>query len=680
LLTGKRMFGGETVSDTLAAVLKSEIDWKALPKDTPPAILRLLRRCLERDKKKRLRDVGEAWTDAGAPPRAARARIPWMVAGVAVAAALGLAGALWQAKRPVERPLIRTDVELGPDARLGLSSTAGVSAMLSPDGTRLAFVSQAPGNQIRLSTRRLDQVQTTHLAGTEGVTSFFFSPDGKWLGFFTQAKLKKVSVEGGESIDLCDAPRGRGGSWGEDGTIIASVNAIGGLYRIPSTGGTPQPLTFMSKDTSEDSHRWPQILPGGKAVLFTSGVGGSFDQFGNIEALSLETGKRKILAGGIYGRYLSNGYLVFAKGNSLFAAPMDLGRLELKAAPAPVLDEVSVNGFFGKAQVEVSRTGTLLYLKGGEFRNNNLIEWIDPSGTPKPLIGKPGNYTMPRFSPDGRKLALSSVQDGGESIWVYDLGRDVMTRLTFDRLSGRSPVWTPDGKGLLFSARGGIFHIPSDGSGAARPFVENTKVISPTSMHPNGKRLAYMELDLETGYDIWTVPIEWNQGLPRAGKPEPLLRSKFNEMHPAFSPDGRWLAYFSNESGSTGQGQVYVRPAPDAALAAGGGRWQISNIEGTLPVWSRNGRELFFETSDQQIMVVPYEVKGDSFLAGTPRPWTPRRTASVAIYGNYDVAPDGKRAAAVVTPLQQEKPRTQITFLQDFFDELRRRTRDSGGK
>ncbi len=268
LLTGKRMFVGETVSDTLAAVLQSEINWKALPKDTPPAIQRLLRRCLERDKKKRLRDVGEAWADAGGrPAAAARARIPWVVSGVLAVAALGLASALWLKTRPVERPLIRIDAEF-PD--ITLSNARGGAIVLSPDGTRIVFVARDSKRGDSLYTRRLDQSKPVRLDGTEGAYDPFFSPDGLWIGFAAAGKLKKMSVDGGGALTLCDAPALRGANWGEDGAIIASLNLTSGLYRVPSSGGKPEQILALDSQRGEVRQRWPQVLPGGKAVLFTS--------------------------------------------------------------------------------------------------------------------------------------------------------------------------------------------------------------------------------------------------------------------------------------------------------------------------------------------------------------------------------------------------------------------------
>ena len=342
LLTGKQAFQGEDVGDILAAVVKTDPDWSRLPTDTPPAIRTLLQRCLRKDKRQRLADATglrieiedaiAAPKDSGATQAApaSTSKLPWAIGAVAAAlavVAVATSWMLWRATRPVERALVRLDVDLGPDVSLG--SPAGTDSILSPDGTRLVYVSQG-----RLFTRRLDQPNATELAGIQGAFAPFFSPDGQWVAFFGGGKLQKISVEGGSAITLCNTTHPRGGSWGEDGNIIASLGINGGLSRIPSAGGPPTPVTELQ--TGEATHRWPQILPGGKAVLFTaSPTNGAFDA-ANIEVMSLADHRRKTLVrGGTFGRYLPSGHLVYVNRGTLFAVPFDVDRLEVSRDACP---------------------------------------------------------------------------------------------------------------------------------------------------------------------------------------------------------------------------------------------------------------------------------------------------------------------------------------------------------
>jgi len=291
------------------------------------------------------------------------------------------------------------------------------------------------------------------------------------------------------------------------------------------------------------------------------------------------------------------------------------------------------------------------------------VQWLDAAGKTQPLLAKPDSYVRPSLSPDGNKLAIST-----SDIWVYEWQRDSMTRLTFGPSTSSYPIWSPDGRYILFLATGGTFWTRSDGSGKPQPLTQSKNLQVPWSFTADGKRLAFYEVTPETGRDLWTVPLESDAAGLRAGKPEPFLQTPFDERHPAFSPDGRWIAYTSSESGAF---QVYVRAFPDK-----GGKWQISNSGGVYPVWSRNGRELFFRTEDNQIMGTGYAVKGDSFVADKPRVWSEKRLANVGNTANYDLAPDGKRIAALmpVETAEGQKAQSHVIFLENFFDEVRRRT------
>jgi serine/threonine-protein kinase len=401
LLTGERLFKGEDASETLAQVLAKQPDIVRAPAKAQ----RLLRECLEKDPKARLRDIGGARRLLEEPPQAEsppHRKLPW----AAVAGALGLVsivlGALlWRATRSADRPLVRLDVDLGPD--VSLASYAGADAIISPGGSRLVYVSHT-----RLFTRRLDQDQATELPGTEGASAPFFSPDGQWVAFFVGAQLKKISVGGGAAIVLCNATNGMGGSWGEDGTIIAALYQSGGLYRISADGGTPAPLTELDREHGEVTHRWPQILPGGKAVLFTAHTrfGDAFND-ASIEVMSLGARRKKtLLRGGTYGRYVPSGHLLYVNRGTLLAVPFDLGALEVRGAPAVVLHQVAYSSTTGGAQFEASQTGTLVYRSGGTRSGLVTVQWLKSDGKTRALLPKPGNYARPSLSLDGRRLAI----------------------------------------------------------------------------------------------------------------------------------------------------------------------------------------------------------------------------------------------------------------------------------
>lgn len=659
MLTGERLFPGDTISDTVAAVLTKEPDWNRVPAN----VQRLLRRCLEKDPKRRLRDIADAWAllDEGRQAPAANSRAPWAIAA-AMAVALAFASWIaWRATRPIQaplQPLVRLDVDLGSDVSLG--SERGASVILSPDGTRLVYVSHGARIQPRLFSRKLDETRAVEMPGTEDAYAPFFSPDGQWVAFFAEGKLKKVSVQGGPPIALCRAPIGCGGGWGEDGNIVVAQD-ISALSRIPSSGGVPEKITELAP--GESSHRWPQILPGGQAVLFSSYASMSGVEGTNIEVLSLRDRRRKTLQrGGSWGRYVPSGHLVYMNHGTLLAVPFDPDRLEVRGSPHPMLEGIAYSMATGAAQLDFSEAGTVVYRSGGAIGGLVTVQLLEASGKTSPLLATPGHYMSPAMSPDGSRLALTSAGD----IWIYEPRRDSMMRLTFT--GGYSnPHWTPDGRYLVFFGAEGISWTRADGTGNPQPLLQSKNNPNAWSFTPDGKRLAFVQFDAASGADIWTVPVESDGGGLRAGKPEAFLQTQFNERGPAFSPDGRWLAYLSDESGSL---QVYVRAFPDRSH-----KIRVSSSESSPPLWSPSGRELFFINMDQQIMVAACRIEGDSLLAEKPRLWSERRLANVAPPWSYAVAPDGKGMVALMPAdaPEQEAAQHHVNFLLNFFDELRRR-------
>jgi eukaryotic-like serine/threonine-protein kinase len=585
-------------------------------------------------------------------------------------------------------PFARLNIDLGPDLTTS-GYGAGSLLALSRDGTRLAVSVMGGDGKIRLATRRLDESQLTFLPGTEGgaptegAASPFFSPDGQWIAFFAQGKLKKISVSGGEPITLCDADThaaGRAsmffptGSWGDDGNIVAALNVAVGLSRVPAAGGAP--VLLKLKQEHAEIFRWPQVLPGNEAVLFTASRGDY--ESGDIDVFSFKTGERKtVQQGGILGKYLPSGHLVFVRQNMLLAAPFDLKTLKVKGPPQPVLEDMG--GRSGGWNYDFSQNGSFVYESQPRDPITSIF-WLDRAGKLSPLQTAPGFYATPRFSPDGSRLAFSMSGRSSQGIWVQDIwvqNLDVGAASRLTSLPGQndSPIWTADGRNVIFRSVGqpnpGIYSVRADGGGKARRLTDLTTAIFPTSLSPDGKRLAIW--DFVAGGDIWTVPVEMERDGPRLGKADLFLRTTSDppivvRSAAAFSPDGRWLAYSSVESGHI---ELYVRPFPGP-----GGKSRISLTGGTHPVFSRNGRELFYlEYRTRKLMVVSYRVMGDAFVPGEPTVWSEKQVHDFGEIYSYDVAPDGKRVAVVLYAdgSGELKRSTSLTFLLNFFDELRRR-------
>jgi serine/threonine-protein kinase len=582
---------------------------------------------------------------------------PWILIPVALAAVGVWASAEYYkrtrlASRPTLQPLMRLDVDLGGGA--SPNSDRAPSAVISPDGTRLVYVSQS-----KLFVRQfdqLDQANSTELPGTERGEGPFFSPDGQWVGFTADGKLKKVPVGGGPVVELCSGP-GRGGSWGEDGNIMFALNFT--LSRVPSTGGTPAEVTGLAP--GEVAHRWPQILRGGKAVLFTAYRSPTGAEGATIEVLSFRERRRKTLVrGGTFGRYLASGHLTYIDKGTLYAVPFDPDRLEVHGTATPVLQDVEYSTAWGFAHVDVGRTGTVVYRSSRAPGDLVTVEWMDESGNTTPLLAFPGNYSFPTFSPDGNRLALISAGD----IWVYELRRGSMTRLTLG--GGCSfPAWTIDGRYIVFRSARGMVWTRADGTGQPEVLSQSSNPQNPQSFTPNGKRLAFVELSPATGADIWTMPVEIGASGLRAGKSEVFLQSSYHERGPVFSPDGRWLAYMSNESGDY---RVYVDAFPNK-----GAKRQVTPDGTSGPIWSRNGKDLFFvQFRARQLMTIPYKDAGGSFETGKPLVWS-RQIALFTAARSYDPAPDGKRVIVLMPADAPQAAHDRLIFLLNFFDELRRR-------
>ena len=481
MVTGRRLFSGATVGDVLAAVLREQIAWEGVP----PRCVRLLQRCLERDPKQRLRDIGD-WrllVDEAAPAGIATSSPPprrtgwgWPVAtAVLLLATMGLGWTAWQVSKGSQRPLIRVDVDLGPDlvGRTASSPDFGDLALatVSPDGTRFVFSVRTRDGGRQLATRLLEQDGVSLIAGTEGGSNPFFSPDGQFVAFVADNRLKRVPVQGGVVVTVCPIPSAtdwQGGAWGDDGNIVAGLHFSGGLSRIPSSGGTPTAVTELKG--SEGTHRWPQVLPGSRVVVFTAlpSMAGGFET-GSVVAQSLLTGERKrLVETGYFGRYFATdrrtGHLVYLNAGGLVAARFDPERLELLGTPVRVVEGVGRQVGFS-----ASANGTVIFPPSSLARQKWTVSWLDRAGTLTPVVSTPGRYYTPRLSPDGQHLAFGALTNNGSDIYVYDLRRETMARLTFDEQENAAPVWTPDGRHLVFrtsaGSQRGLRWIRADGAG-----------------------------------------------------------------------------------------------------------------------------------------------------------------------------------------------------------------------
>ncbi|HXI02647.1 MAG TPA: protein kinase [Candidatus Saccharimonadales bacterium] len=682
MLTGRRTFGGETVSHVLASVLKDDPEWDRIPPELPPRLVELLRACLRKKPRRRLQAMGDARVlleeylgnpasfepaVAAEVPATARASrrmqiVPWAIAALL---AIGLAGALWGpwGRAPVEERVERLSISGGKGETLFRGY--GSSVVVSPDGSTVAYVMNHGGGR-QLYLRPLDLWEPRVLVPDDQSSYHpFFSPDGQWVGFVTRTELKKVPVRGGTPITLCTIDRGRGASWGADGTIVFAPSPNSGLMRVPASGGEPQPLTVLDEGKKERSHRWPQILPGGEAVLFTSiAQEGNFDQ-ASLELFIFKTKERRVLhKGGSYGRYVASGHVVYESQGTLFAFPFDLDSLEATGSPAPVLEGVASNRNEGGAQFDVSADGTLVYAVGGSAETGTKVVWVDSSGKAAPLWDDLQDYGSPALSPDGTRLAIEVHKEGDSDIWVYDLARGVPMRLTFDKGGDSTPVWSSDGKWIYYSLQNedgsGIYRRPADGSGKPEQVLARDKPPGIDSVSRDGKFLVFTDSS-----DLWLLPLG-------GGEPQPFQATPATEVQAAISPDGRWVTYNSNESG---QFEIYVRPA-----SGEGGKWQISTGGGGYPRWSSDGRTLYFRSFTGSMMQAPVESAGGEFRVGRAEemfggPFDFRADG----VRRYDVDPGGKRFVMLQTQVGSAEEQEQIRVVLHWFDDLRRTFAQGGG-
>jgi len=673
LLTGRQTFKGETTSDTIAMILEHEPNWKALPGDTLPTVRKLLRRCLEKDPKRRFHDIADARIeiedmlskpsgalreifDGTGEPRSGlkRRTVPWSVALLFGVVCIIVASVIvWNLKPKAVKtiqPVKRFVVNLGPNERLG-ASVYGNDLAISSDGSYFVYVA-GEGKRTQLYLRQMNQLKATPLPGTEGAEHPFFSPDGRWVGFFAHGKLKKVLLEGGTPLTICKGgAQPWGATWGPNGYIIFGV-VNSGLLRVSDSGGEPMAITTPDTKKDEIGHRWPEMLPGGKAVLFTIYPVEGLES-ARIAVFSLETGEQRILLDevGYDARYASTGHIVYAREGILMAVPFDLQQLKVTGSPFPVLDGVARRGN-DTAFFSFSRDGSLVYISGLSETVGQILVWVDRQGQTTTLMEAERGFEHPRISPDGKQVAaLGSELD----IWVYDMESGRPNRLTFEGDINYA-VWSPDGTRIAFASdRSGHWNLywkPADGSGEGEQLLKREQKDWPASWSSDGQMLTFYEITPTTQRDIWVLSIQDRTA-------SPFYVTSFNERVPMFSPDSRWIAYVSDESG---QDEVYVQPYPGK-----GGKWQISEGGGREPMWAPDGRELFYRKGNM-MMCVAIETK-PAFKRGMPKSLFEGQFMAHPNFTYYDIHPDGDRFLMVKT--EEELAIDQINVVLNWFEELK---------
>ena len=673
MLSGHRAFTGETTMDTMMAIAKEvPPELPAAERRIPPALARIVDRALEKNPAARFQtasDLAFALESLSSPSTAAaipasirvtrsRERLAWSAACLIVAIGAGAIG--WRLK-PIPAPsnsaIARLTVTMPAGDRLADLDDPALA--LSSDGAQLVYVGMREGKQ-QLYLRVIDSIESNAIPGTDAASDPFFSPDGQWVGFFAQGKLKKVALASGTVQSLCDAPAAHGASWSADGWIYFAPTGASGLWKVSTSGGTPTEVTKLDHSKGEVSHRWPQVLGAGRAVLFTLWTGPGPDEK-KIVVLDLATGERRALVeGGDTGRYVSSGHLVYARQDVLMAAPMDLARLAV-AGSAPIVLAEQVYGGGEGAQYAVSDVGQIAYAPGNAKRLDRRLAWVDRNGRVDPLPLPPRPYSNVALSPDGRQAAIQ-VDENTINIWIYDFARATFTPLTTAvGGSSQAPIWTPDGTRIVYrGTRLGfrnLFLKTVDRTGPEERLTtkENT-VQTPGAWSPDGKTQVFSEINQATGLDIYMLRLDSD------GKTQPLMASPANESNPKLSPDGGWLAYMSDESG---RDETYVQPFPQT-----GRKWQVSTDGGRELVWSKNGAELFYTNGDK-LMAVDVTTQ-PTFSVGSPRLlFEGRFRHSTTGSAAYDVSPDGRRFLRV-QPIEPDPPNNQINVVINWFEELKR--------
>jgi serine/threonine-protein kinase len=669
MLTGQQAFAGDTISEVMASVMKDDPDWSRLPPSTPPQVVRLLRRCLVKDPKQRLRDIGDArllLDDADVPAssavngrRATHRAIGTVPAAALVVASMLAGGAAVRVFRPAPATAIagspHLDIALPGDDEITGAEMAPLA--ISPDGSRIAY-SAVHNGRAQLYVRAIDEPDAKALPGTEGAGTPFFSPDGQWVAFFAQEKLKKVAI-GGTSVQvLCDVGLARGGTWAADGQIYFAPTTISGILKVSDAGGTPVEITHLDRAHGEISHRWPLVLPDAKTLLFTIWSGPGEDER-QIVRLSLATGERQTLVrGGDHAKYLPDGYLVYVRLDDLFAVPWRPSDTKIgTTAPFPLHEHARVENE-GAGAYDISSNGTFISVTGGAMRYAHRLVWVDRSGRVDPLPLPQRNYEAAWVSPDGT-LALVQISEGTIGLWLYDLARHTLTPFVTPGGSSQAGAWTPDGKSIIYrNTRNGtrdLYRRAADGTGGEERLTAGDAMLTPGSVSPDGRWLVFNAMGGKRGVtQLMAVRLDG----PLPATPQPVV-AEGGAQNGQLSPDGKWLAYTAPVSDRM---EIYVQPFPGP-----GPRKQISTEGGVEPLWSRGGRELFYQDGDRLMGV---EVStSPSFSAGQPRVVAQGAfRAGPNSKTPFDIAADGRFLR--VQPVAPERPLNRIDVVLNWFADV----------
>jgi serine/threonine-protein kinase len=652
----------------MAAVVTQEPDWTRLPAETPLAVRKLLRRCLEKDPARRLDsataarwEIEEAQSAPAVPVRgsswsgrrAAIAMAAALASGVVVA--LAAWGMMPRATPPPPAPVVRFLVTPPTGLSPVSPQNATQNVAISADGTQLAYRSTDGA-----IARSLDDVALTLLRAIR-LGPFFLSPDGRWLGFVDTNGLQKVPVAGGPAVVVAAVARSApgflaaGASWGRDDVIVFADD--NGLSRVSAGGGVPERLLDSSRERTRERPAWPELLPGGQSALFTMVTDGMGEGGARLEVLDVKTGARKtIVRGASRGHYVPTGHLLYASRGVVFGVAFDLERMETQGKPIAMVTDASDNSF------AVSDTGTLVYLSGASYAANTLT-WVDRQGRETPIAAPPRAYTYPRLSPDETRVALD-IGGSNRDIWIWDLRRESLDLFTLNDASPNAlAAWSPDGLRLAFgSARFGVTNLflqAADGSGAPQRLLDSPQVQVPLSFTPDGRYLVFAEPNPGRGFDQMAVSLDGRRHVI------PLLQTAANEESTEVSPSGRWMAYSSDESGQT---EVYVRPFPDSDRE----RWKVSLGGGKQPQWSRDGRELFYLTSAGAMMAVPVSETPELSLGQPVKLFDDAGFAHITGGRSYDITKDGR---FLITKAQRPSGTSapgSLVIVHNWFEELKR--------
>jgi serine/threonine protein kinase len=675
MLTGQRAFDGKSQLSVASAILEKEPAPISTVKPlTPPALDHAIRRCLAKDPEERwqtARDVAielkwiadsgsQSGLQAPAKERNRNSKRLMMTALVLITTIGTGLGLLYLRRVPAEARVTRTYIKPMANSSFVFSGTAAGFA-LSPDGRLLAYVASTPDGKSILWLRPIDSLQAQSLPGTDGAAYPFWSPDNRFIGFFAGGKLKKVETSGGPPFTICDASDGRGGTWNQQGDILLTPSVNTTIFRVSSSGGPLVPVTTMDPSKNETTHRWPYFLPDGRHFLYWSGsVFAPRETLTNSVMLSsLDSKESRFLLHSHTNGIYASGHILFMRQYTLMAQPFDSRRLQLTGEAVPVADPVQEGRSVAKGVFSASEDGLLTYVEGASGADRQL-DWFDRAGKQVGAVPGADPYASVRISPDGKRLVYY-LDTTGYDVWSYDLARGVKTALTFGSGSGQGntyPVWSPDGRRIIFSSyRNGSYGLylkASDGSGTEELILGAVaRIRFPTDWSPDGKLLTYIEGALG-GWAIWMLPLEGER------KPYLFHASQFSEREAAFSPDGKWVAYCSNESGDY---KVYVVPFPGP-----GGKWQVSPEGGCGPRWRRDGKEIFYLSSDNKMMVTEVKSSGSSFEIGSTHALF--STRAYGVFGRFDVSADGQRFAI---PFEAGQPSAAIALVVNWPAELKKK-------